>query len=93
MYDCVCVLDTQKAVDAYLKSEVNLGADLTMATGPVGGNADISTQDVRPMWTYTKSQGLYGGLTVDGTIIKEDLVSMQNPMGQAFQLRRSRRAR
>lgn len=27
--------------------------------------------DVKPVWTYTKSRGIYGGLTVDGTVIKE----------------------
>jgi SH3 domain-containing YSC84-like protein 1 len=71
VYDCVCVLNTQEAVDSYTKSEMNLGADVTMAAGPIGGTADISTKDVKPVWTYTKSRGLYGGLTVDGTIIKE----------------------
>ncbi len=72
VYDCVCVLNTQEAVDAYTKSEMNMGADATMAAGPIGGTADISTgKEVTPVWTYTKSRGLYGGLTVDGTVIKE----------------------
>ncbi|EXJ72407.1 uncharacterized protein A1O5_04911 [Cladophialophora psammophila CBS 110553] len=71
MYDCVCVLNTQDAVDAYMNSEMALGAGASMAAGPIGGTADISTKDVKPIWTYTKSRGLYGGLTVDGTIIKE----------------------
>ena len=71
VYDCVCVLNTQEAVDAYTKSDVNLGADVTVAAGPIGGTADISTKEVKPVWTYVKSRGLYGALTVDGTVIKE----------------------
>ncbi|KAI1619327.1 hypothetical protein EDD37DRAFT_214561 [Exophiala viscosa] len=71
VYDCVCVLNTQEAVEAYMKSETTLGAGATLAAGPVGGTADISTKEVKPIWTYTKSCGLYGGLTVDGTVIKE----------------------
>lgn len=71
VYDCICVFNTQEAVDAYTKSEINLGVDATMAAGPIGGTADISTKDVKPVWTYTRSRGLYRGLTVDGTIIKE----------------------
>ena len=71
VYDCVCVLNTQEAVNTYMKSETTLGADATVAAGPMGGTADISTKDVKPIWTYTKSRGLYGGLTVDGTVIKE----------------------
>ena len=71
VYDCVCVLNTQEAVNAYTKSEVNLGADVTVAAGPIGGTADISTKEINPVWTYVKTRGLYGALAVDGTVIKE----------------------
>lgn len=69
VYDCICVLNTQAAVDAYMKSEVQLGAGISLAAGPIG--KDWSMQEVKPVWTYTKSRGLYGGVTVDGTVIKE----------------------
>ncbi|RGP79403.1 hypothetical protein FLONG3_2458 [Fusarium longipes] len=69
VYDCICVLNTIEAVDAYKKSEVNLGGAVALATGPLGGNVNVG--DVKPVWTYTKSRGIYGGLTVDGTVIKE----------------------
>jgi lipid-binding SYLF domain-containing protein len=69
VYDCICVLNTTEAVDAYRKSEVNLGGAVALAAGPLGGNVNVG--DVKPVWTYTRSRGLYGGLTVDGTVIKE----------------------
>lgn len=69
VYDCICVLNTQAAVDAYMKSEVQLGAAVSLAAGPIGG--DWTMAEVKPVWTYTKSRGIYGGLTVDGTVIKE----------------------
>ncbi|KAM5342268.1 hypothetical protein ACJ41O_013234 [Fusarium nematophilum] len=69
VYDCVCVLNTQAAVDAYKVPEMSLGGAVALAAGPVGGNVNLG--EVRPVWTYTKSRGLYGGLTVDGTVIKE----------------------
>ncbi|KAE9371936.1 DUF500-domain-containing protein [Stipitochalara longipes BDJ] len=69
VYDCVCVLNTEAAVEAYSKPEMNLGAGLALAAGPVGGTADMKER--KPVWVYTKSKGLYGGLTVDGTSIKE----------------------
>ena len=71
VYDCVCVLNTQAAVEAYTKPEASLGGATALAAGPIGGNANI--KEVKPVWTYTKSRGLYGGLTVDGTVIKERL--------------------
>ncbi|UPK94818.1 hypothetical protein LCI18_005753 [Fusarium solani-melongenae] len=69
VYDCVCVLNTQAAVDAYKTSEMSLGGAVALAAGPIGGTANV--KEVKPVWTYTKSRGLYGGLTVDGTVIKE----------------------
>jgi lipid-binding SYLF domain-containing protein len=70
VYDCICVLNTQAAVDAYTKPEASLGGALALAAGPIGGTAN--TREQKPVWTYTKSRGLYGGLTVDGTFIKEN---------------------
>jgi len=69
VYDCVCVLNTDAAVEAYAKPEMNLGAGLALAAKPVGGTSDMKER--KPVWVYTKSRGLYGGLTVDGTSIKE----------------------
>ncbi|KAJ4136544.1 hypothetical protein NW768_004160 [Fusarium equiseti] len=69
VYDCICILNTTEAVDVYKKSEVNLGSAVALAAGPLGGNVNLG--DVKPVWTYTKSRGVYGGLTVDGTVIKE----------------------
>ncbi|SPO05381.1 related to YSC84 - protein involved in the organization of the actin cytoskeleton [Cephalotrichum gorgonifer] len=70
VYNCVCVLNTRSAVDAYTKPELELGGAAELAVGPVGGTANTRGEP-KPIWTYTKSRGLYGGLTVDGTVIKE----------------------
>jgi lipid-binding SYLF domain-containing protein len=69
VYDCVCVLNTQAALDAYTKSEVTLGGGVALAVGPMSVNS--KTKDVEPVWVYTKSRGFYGGATVDGTIINQ----------------------
>ncbi|KAH7311544.1 hypothetical protein B0I35DRAFT_411727 [Stachybotrys elegans] len=69
-YDCVCVLNTPEAVEAYTNPELELGGSVSLAAGPIGGNVG-GAKDVKPVWTYTRSKGIYGGLTVDGTVIKE----------------------
>ncbi|KAF2420979.1 hypothetical protein EJ08DRAFT_598003 [Tothia fuscella] len=69
VYDCVCVLNTQEAVNAYTKSEVNMGGAVSLAAGPL--SIPTNVKDVKPVWVYTKSKGFYGGLTVDGTVISE----------------------
>lgn len=68
VYDCVCVLNTQAAVDTYTDSEVNLGGAAGLVAGPLSVAAK---RDAEPVWVYTKSRGFYGGVTIDGTVISE----------------------
>ena len=79
VYECVCVLNTQDAVDAYSNPEVHLGVGAALAAGPVGGNTTMN--EAKPVWTYTKSKGLYGGVTVDETVIKENSEANANFYG------------
>ncbi|KAI0024573.1 hypothetical protein F4780DRAFT_775520 [Xylariomycetidae sp. FL0641] len=67
IYDCVCVLNTAAAVAAYTHPKVSLGSEVAVAAGPLGGGS--SEAEKKPVWSYTKSRGLWGGLTVDGTAI------------------------
>ncbi|KAK4961260.1 hypothetical protein LTR10_001750 [Elasticomyces elasticus] len=71
VFDCVCVLNTQAAVDAYTSPEFKVGGRVDFAAGPVGGKFDAG--ETPPVWTYTKSRGVYGGVTFDGTSIKEQM--------------------
>ena len=66
-YDCVCVLNTQAAMDAYTTPEFSLGGRMDIAAGPMGGKVNVG--DAPPVWTYTKTRGLYGGVTMDGTCL------------------------
>lgn len=68
-FDCVCVLNTAEAVDAYTSSELDIGARLQASAGPMGGKLDFG--ETPAVWTYTRSRGVYGGITLDGTKITE----------------------
>ncbi|KAI1099321.1 DUF500-domain-containing protein [Jackrogersella minutella] len=72
VYDCVCVLNTQAAVDAFTRPRLSLGGEVAVVAGPVGTGASIEApvgKAVRPVWSYMKSRGLYGGVQVDGTVV------------------------
>lgn len=76
VYECVCVLNTAEAVAAYSSPDLDIGAAAAFAAGPIsttagGPNSSAGAKDIKPVWTYTRSLGLYGGVTVDGTFIKE----------------------
>ncbi|SPO03637.1 uncharacterized protein DNG_06320 [Cephalotrichum gorgonifer] len=43
IYDCICVINTREALDAFTNTRVSLGPDLAVAAGPfgVGGKLDV----------------------------------------------------
>lgn len=72
IYDCVCVLNTPGAVEAFAKPRLSLGGEIAVVAGPIGAGTSVEAalgKSGKPVWSYMKSRGLYGGVQVDGTII------------------------
>lgn len=63
---------TDRGVTALLGSNVKLGADIGIAAGPVGMGAAASTANLSAdIVSFSRSQGLYGGIALDGAVVKE----------------------
>lgn len=61
---------TERGVNALLSSGVKLGADVSVAVGPVGAGVDASTANVSAdILTFTRSKGLYGGISLAGAVV------------------------
>lgn len=78
------VLTTEKAVqDLVARSSVQLGAELGVAVGPVGRGAtgQVQTGDwaLHPAYAYAHSQGLFAGISVEGSV-----VSVRNDVNARF---------
>ncbi|PWY70276.1 DUF500-domain-containing protein [Aspergillus heteromorphus CBS 117.55] len=74
IYDCVVVINTYEALEAFKKVRCTLGGEVSAAAGPVGMGGVLDSEVHKrqaPIWTYMKSRGLYAGVQVDGTIIIE----------------------
>ena len=74
IYDCVVVINNYEALKAFSKLRVSLGGELSVVAGPIGAGASVEAEILKnrkPVWSYMKSRGLYGGLQFDGTIIVE----------------------
>ena len=74
IYDCVVVINTDKALEAFTKLRATLGGEISVVAGPVGAGGVLDTEVVKrqaPVWTYLKSRGFYAGVQVDGTIVIE----------------------
>mmetsp|Transcript_9792 Transcript_9792/g.16278 ORF Transcript_9792/g.16278 Transcript_9792/m.16278 type:complete len:533 (+) Transcript_9792:73-1671(+) len=68
------VLTSKMAVDALSASaSVTLGAELGVAVGPVGRSATShisSSAILQPAYAYAHSQGLFAGISLEGSIVK-----------------------
>ena len=68
--DFVIVLNNDAAVRAFAKGgNVTLGADASVAAGPVGRAAEADVTPKAAIYTYSKSKGLFVGVSLEGAVI------------------------
>ena len=68
--EVVLLIMTDRGVNAMLSTSVKLGADASVAAGPVGGGAEASTANISAdILTFTRAKGLYGGASLDGAVV------------------------
>jgi lipid-binding SYLF domain-containing protein len=86
--DVILVFMTQKSVQGLLNGKFTIGADASAAAGPVGRNAAAAT-DARlkaEILSYSRSRGLFVGVSLDGSVIEIDPVAFNLyygvPLGQ-----------
>ena len=74
IYDCVVVINSQKALDAFSKIRCTLGGEVSAVAGPVGAGGMLESEVHKrqaPIFTYLKSRGFYAGVQIDGTVVIE----------------------
>ncbi|KAI9659840.1 MAG: hypothetical protein M1821_001191 [Bathelium mastoideum] len=74
IYDCVIVINTQQALDAFSKLRCTVGGEISAVAGPVGAGGILETEVHKrqaPVFTYLKSRGFYAGVQIDGSVIIE----------------------
>ncbi|KAG8907101.1 hypothetical protein FRB99_005356 [Tulasnella sp. 403] len=72
--DFVIVLNSDDAVKAFsLGGNVTIGGNISATAGPIGtgGGVQASLANPAPVFSYSKSKGLFAGLSLDGTILVE----------------------
>jgi SH3 domain-containing YSC84-like protein 1 len=68
--ELVIVLNTPAAVDAFAKGgNVTLGGASSIAAGPVGRTAEAGVTLQAAMYTYSVSQGLFAGVSLEGAVV------------------------
>lgn len=75
--DIVLVFTTKKSIDSIRRGKFTLGADASVAAGPVGRHAEAGT-DLNlkaEIFSYSRSRGLFAGVALEGSSLAIDHVA------------------
>ena len=82
--DLILVFTNYEGVRSLLSGKVTLGGDASVAAGPVGRNAAAAT-DIKlnaAIYSYSRSKGLFAGVSLDGAAVTMDDSANRNVYGK-----------
>jgi lipid-binding SYLF domain-containing protein len=73
--DVIMLVMTERGADKLLSSQFTLGAEGSVAAGPVGRTATAQTdaQMHADILSWSRSQGLFAGIALEGATLRQDL--------------------
>jgi lipid-binding SYLF domain-containing protein len=83
--DIVLVFTTAKGIEGIADGKLTLGADASVAAGPVGRAASASTDQnfTAEVYSYSRNRGLFAGIALDGSILAIDSKSNKGLYGKS----------
>ena len=72
--DLVLLVMNEKGAQKLLQNKVNLGADASVAAGPLGRRGGVATDGAitAEIVSYSRSQGLFAGIDISGGVLRPD---------------------
>jgi len=82
--DLVLIFTDEDGLRGLLKSKVKLGADASVAAGPLGRKAEVGTDVLlrSGVFAYSRSKGLFAGVSLDGSAVGIDDSANQKAYGK-----------
>jgi lipid-binding SYLF domain-containing protein len=82
--DYVFLVMNEKGIDHLLGSKFTLGADAAVAAGPVGrtGSASTDASMHAEILSYSRTRGLFAGVSLEGAVVKQDKDANENVYGE-----------
>jgi lipid-binding SYLF domain-containing protein len=78
--EVILLMMTDRGVTSLLGNSVKLGGDIGVAAGPVGMGAAAATANLSAdILSFSRSKGLYGGVSLDGAV-----VAVRSGLNEAF---------
>ena len=72
--DVILVFKNRKSIDGIIRGKITLGADASVAAGPVGRHVEAGT-DVRfnsEIYSYSRTRGFFAGVSLEGSALQID---------------------
>ena len=87
--DLVLLVMNEKGADKLLGNKVSLGAEASVAAGPVGRDARAATdaQMKAEILSYSRTQGLFAGINLSGGVVRPDKDDTADLYGPAVSAR------
>lgn len=72
--DVIMLVMTKKGIDGILSSKLTLGAEASVAAGPVGRDATAQTDATMhaDILSWSRSRGIFGGISLQGGTLRPD---------------------
>ncbi len=72
--DLIMLIMNERGMRALLQSKFKVGADASVAAGPVGRHAsgDTDWKMRAQVLTYSRARGVFAGISLNGAVIKQD---------------------
>jgi SH3 domain-containing YSC84-like protein 1 len=87
--DLLMLITNDEGRSALLRGRFALGADVSVAAGPLGAGQERGTDTSfrAPVLTYTRSSGLFAGAVVSGAVVEQDQEATLALYGKPIELR------
>jgi len=82
--DFLIIVMNDQGAQSLMNNKVKLGADASIAAGPVGRTAEASTNGrmQAQMLSYSRSRGVFGGVSLSGATLRPDGDANENLYGK-----------
>lgn len=85
--DLILVINNRRGLENFVSNQFKLGADAAVSAGPVGRELEASTdlQLRAQILSYSRARGLFAGVTVNGSTVRQDRDANERFYGQRLE--------
>ena len=85
--DLILIINNRRGLENLVSNQFKLGADAAVAAGPLGREAEAATdlQLRAQILSYSRSRGLFAGVTVNGSTVRQDQDANERFYGQRLE--------